>query len=101
MDAASSGSSSGWGEGRAGAIGGGRAGRPTPDALNWFDAGCVAMSRSPLESFSYASQLIDGDDLLVIARTSQGGKNQHDTNLVTLHRVVDFRNLALELRPEV
>ena len=59
------------------------------------------MSRSPLESFSYASQLIDGDDLLVIARTSQGGKNQHDTNLVTLHRVVDFRNLALELRPEV
>ena len=71
------------------------------DALNWFDAGCVAMSRSPLESFSYASQLIDGDDLLVIARTSQGGKNQHDTNLVTLHRVVDFRNLALELRPDI
>jgi hypothetical protein len=69
------------------------------DALNWLMAGCVAMSRSPLESFSYASQTIAGQDLLVLARTSRGGKNQHDTNMITLHRVRDFRSLALDLRP--
>ena len=69
------------------------------DALNWFHAGTVAMSRNPLESFSYPSMLIDGEDLLVLSRTSDGGKNQHDTNLVTLHRVSDFRSLALDLHP--
>lgn len=70
-----------------------------PDALNWFQAGCVAMSRSIFEAFSYASQLIRGEDLLVISRTSQGGFNQHDTNLVTLHSIEKFRELALDLRP--
>lgn len=50
------------------------------DSLNWFEAGTVAMSRNPLESFSYPSMLIDGEDLLVLSRTSLGGKNQHDTN---------------------
>ncbi|MDD9948104.1 MAG: hypothetical protein OXU48_01065, partial [candidate division Zixibacteria bacterium] len=69
------------------------------DALNWFQAGCVAMSRSMMESFSYASQVISGDDLLVVARTARGGRNQHDTNLITLHRVKDFHDLALDLRP--
>ena len=69
------------------------------DALNWFQAGCVAMSRSMMESYSYASQVISGNDLLVVARTARSGKNQHDTNLVTLHRVKGFRDLALDLRP--
>ncbi len=69
------------------------------DALNWLMAGCVAMSQSPLESFSYASQTISGEDLLVLARTSRGGRNQHDTNMITLHRVRGFRRLALDLRP--
>ncbi len=69
------------------------------DALNWFQAGCVAMSKSIMESFSYASQVISGDDLLVVSRTAHGGKNQHDTNQITLHWVRGFRDLALELRP--
>lgn len=69
------------------------------DALNWFPAGCIAMDRNPCNSFSYASQLIVGDDILVLARTSQGGKNQHDTNLITLHQVRDFRRFALDLFP--
>ena len=69
------------------------------DALNWFQGGCVAMSRSIFEAFSYASQLVRGDDLLVISRTSQGGHNQHDTNLVTLHRIEKFREFALDLKP--
>ena len=69
------------------------------DSLNWFQAGTVAMSSSKLESFSYPSMLIDDDDLLVLSRTSVGGKNQHDANLVTLHRVSGFRSLALDLHP--
>jgi hypothetical protein len=71
------------------------------EALNWFQAGCVAMDRHPCNSFSYASQLIVGDDLLVLARTSQGGRNQHDTNMITLHRVRGFRELALDLAPRL
>ena len=67
------------------------------DAQNWFQAGCVAMSRKMTESFSYASNLIDGDDLVVLSRTSVGGASQHDTNLVTCHRVRGFRDLALDL----
>jgi hypothetical protein len=64
------------------------------DALDWFMAGFVALSADPLEAYSYASLLIDGDDMLVLARTSLGGRNQHDTNLITLHRVRAFRDLV-------
>lgn len=67
------------------------------DALNWFQAGCIVMTRNPLESYSSASVLVRGGDLLLLSRTSQGDKNQHDTNLVTLHRVKQFRTLALDL----
>ena len=69
------------------------------DALNWFQAGCVAMSRNPLQSFHYAAPLVDGDDLLVLARTSRDAPNQHDSDLVTFHRVEGFRRLALNLHP--
>ena len=71
------------------------------DGLNWFHAGCVAMSKNPMEAFHYSSQLIDDDDLLVLSRTSIGGKdnyNNHDSNMITLHRVKNFRSLALDLK---
>ena len=55
------------------------------------------MTRNPLEAYSSASVLVRGGDLLLLSRTSQGDKNQHDTNLVTLHRVKQFRTLALDL----
>ncbi len=71
------------------------------DALNWFQAGCIAMSRRVHESFSYTSNLVLGDDLLVLSRTSQQGLNQHDTNLITLHRIESFRDLALDLHPQL
>ena len=65
------------------------------DALNWVQAASIAATPRPWEGFQYAMPLIDGDDLLVVSRTSLNGVNQHDTNLVTLHRVTDFRSLAL------
>ena len=68
------------------------------DALNWWQAGCVARWASPLQGFQYASLLVDGEDLLLLVRTSENGPNQHDADLMTLHRVPDFRTLALDLR---
>jgi hypothetical protein len=71
------------------------------DGLNWLPAGCVAMSQNPLESFHYSSQVVDGNDLLVLSRSSVGGSlpyNNHDTNMSTFHRVKNFRSLALDLR---
>jgi hypothetical protein len=91
------------------------------DGLNWFQAGCVAMSRNPLESFHYSSQVVVGDDLLVLSRSSIGADNEyrdytwnsgvgegkaklpynnHDSNMITLHRVRNFRSLALDLKPD-
>ena len=91
------------------------------DGLNWFQAGCVAMSKNPLESFHYSSQVVVGNDLLVLSRSSLGGNtgysdytwqtsnatgkarlpyNNHDSNMITLHRVSNFRSLALDLQPD-
>lgn len=64
------------------------------DALNWFDAGFVAYSPNLMEAFSYAWLMIDDEDLVVMCRTSREGLNNHDTNLITLHRVPDFRRLV-------
>ena len=71
------------------------------DALNWFPAGCVAAWPSPGQGFQYNALLVDGDDLLVSSRTAKNAPNQHDNDLVTIHRVHDFRSLALNLHPVV
>ena len=73
------------------------------DGINWIQAGCVAMSKNPRESFHYTSQCIDGDDLLVLSRSCVGPTdlhNNHDTNMITLHRIENFRSLALDLRQD-
>ena len=69
------------------------------DCLNWFPAGCVARwPDSVLRSFMYPSAAIDGDDLVILSRTSRDAANQHDADLCTIHRVRDFRSLAMDLR---
>ncbi len=68
------------------------------DAHNWFQAGCVAMSKKPREAYNYASLLPDGDDLLLAVRTALGGRQgQAKSTHITFHRVRDFRPLALDL----
>ncbi|MCA1808038.1 MAG: sialidase family protein [Kiritimatiellia bacterium] len=80
------------------------------DALNWFPAGCVAGSPRQAECFMYPAMVIEGDDLVILSRTSrdyEGGKQaaaraqkgHHDANLLTLHRVRNFRDLAMDIRP--
>jgi hypothetical protein len=37
----------------------------------------------------------DGDDLLVLSRSGdERAKNAHDGNLITLHRIENFRDLV-------
>ena len=69
------------------------------DGLNWFQAGCVAQAAKISQSFMYARPVIDGDDLVIISRSSVNAPNQHDADYATFHRVKNFRALALNLRP--
>jgi hypothetical protein len=70
------------------------------DGLNWFQAGCIARAGQVSQSFMYPRPVIDGDDLVVLARTSVHAPNQHDADYATFHRVRDFRRLAMDLRPQ-
>lgn len=69
------------------------------DALNWLPAGYIAVWPEVRQASNYCGLLIDGDDLLVAARTSREGRNQHDNDLTTFHRVRDFRDRAAFLLP--
>ena len=63
--------------------------------VDWCFAGLVTAGATPLESRHYASMVIDGDDLHVLARSGdRRAKSAHDGNLITLHTVKDFRKLV-------
>ena len=63
--------------------------------------GCVAKWPSPIQAFSYPCMVIDGDDLLLALRTSRDALNQHDADLITFHRVRNFRSLAMDIVPRI
>ena len=68
------------------------------DCLNWFPAGCVARwPHEPRRSFMYPSAVVDGDDLVILSRSSRDSGDQHDADLCTIHRVAHFRDLAMDL----
>jgi len=48
----------------------------------------------------YGTPVVAGNDLLVISRTSINGRDQHDADHATFHRVRNFRSLALNRFPE-
>lgn len=63
--------------------------------VDWVFAGLIAKGNSPKESRHYASMEIDGDDLLVASRSGdKDAKSPHNGNLITLHRIKNFRNLV-------
>lgn len=65
------------------------------NAFDWCSAGVVACGETEHESRHYASILIDGDDMLVLSRSGdKNAKNTHDTDMITLHRIKDFRTFA-------
>ena len=62
--------------------------------FDWCFAGMVAIGKTPKCSRHYASMITSGNDLLILSRSGdeQAG-SAHNGNLITLHRVTDFRKL--------
>jgi len=63
--------------------------------VDWCFAGLVATGNSPREARHYASMDFDGDDIVILSRSGDGrAKSAHDGNLITFHRVRNFRDLV-------
>lgn len=63
--------------------------------VDWIYAGIVATGEVEQASRHYASMVIADDDLLVLSRSGDTqAKHPHDVNLITLHRIENFRELA-------
>ncbi len=64
--------------------------------FDWCCAGTVAKGTDVICSRHYASLLACGRDLLVLSRSGDtGAYSTHDTDMITLHRIPDFRSLAI------
>ncbi len=65
------------------------------NCLDWCFAGMVAIGPSPKQSRHYASMVIDGDDLQIVARSGdERAADAHNGNLITCHTVRAFRDLV-------
>lgn len=63
--------------------------------MDWCFAGLVAVGPVEKASRHYASMAIDGGDLLVLSRSGdETAKDAHNGNLITFHRVKNFRDLV-------
>lgn len=63
--------------------------------VDWCFAGIVALGGSVKQARHYASMAIDGDDLVVLSRSGDArAHGAHDGNIITFHRVKDFRRLV-------
>ncbi|MBM4093146.1 MAG: exo-alpha-sialidase [Planctomycetes bacterium] len=70
------------------------------DALNWLHAAYLVVWPKATQASNYTGPFIDGQDLLFGARTAYQAPNNHDNDLVTFHRVRNFRSLAKPLMTE-
>ena len=67
----------------------------SPDLLRWTFAGMVAIGPTDHSARHYATMIIDGDDLCIVSRSGdENARTAHDGNIVTFHRVRDFRSLV-------
>jgi len=77
------------------------------DLRNWredyrilrFREGQVVTKSESRVGFQYVDWLFDGDDLVAVCRLSWNGRNYHDANTITFHRIKNFRNLTLSDSP--
>ncbi len=65
--------------------------------LRWREG--QILSGSDRVAWQYLDWQFDGDDLVAVSRTSWGGQNYHNANLMTFHRVKNFRNLTMADSP--
>ena len=67
------------------------------DAMSWQPLGTIARGPADHAARNYPHMAICGDDLLVAVRSGdEHAASAHNNNLITLHRVRDFRRLAVE-----
>jgi len=65
------------------------------NCLDWQFAGVVAIGDGPAQSRHYASLTTLGPDLLILSRSGNSdSRNAHDCNMITLHRIPNFRSLV-------
>lgn len=62
--------------------------------FDWCFAGVIAIGKTAKQSRHYASMVIKDDDILILSRSGdENALSAHNGNMITLHRVADFRNL--------
>lgn len=67
----------------------------SPDLICWTFAGLVAVGPSENGARNYATMIISGDDMFIVSRAGdERSKTPHDNNLVTFHKITDFRKLV-------
>jgi hypothetical protein len=63
--------------------------------IDWCFAGLVSTGPIQKASRHYATMVIDGDDLAILSRSGdENTKSPHDGNLITFHRIENFRDLV-------
>lgn len=63
--------------------------------VDWVFAGLVDQSGHDKQARHYAGMDIDGEDLLIVSRSGdEDAYSAHDGNLITLHRIKNFRELV-------
>ena len=63
--------------------------------VDWCFAGLVDSGKTQRQARHYASMTAVGEDLLIVSRSGDGdAKDAHNTDIVTFHRIRNFRRLA-------
>ncbi len=65
--------------------------------IDWCFAGMVTIGAHEKDARQYPAMAVDGDDLLIVSRSSDGKSdipNAHDANLLCFHRIPQFRSLV-------
>ena len=64
------------------------------NCVDWVFAGLVDKGETQKQSRHYASMAIRGDDLIILSRSGdKDALSAHNTNMITVHKVSDFRSL--------
>jgi len=79
----------------------------SPDLTNWtikkkilkWDEGAHLRTWDTF-GFQYVDWVFDDNDIAFVSRTSWYGFRYHDANMVTFHRIADFRNSNTNIEPE-
>lgn len=62
--------------------------------LRWREG--LPVNRKDQVAFQYPDWQFDGDDIVAVSRTSWGGQSYHNANLLTFHRIHNFRTVRME-----